>query len=499
MKVSFNANQRGEVFVPYWHKLICAGRAAEGLREAWRIQFKEVQREIGFEYIRFHGVLHEDMMIYRKDKNGNPIYNWQYVDELFDFLLENKIRPIVELGFMPYDLASGEKCQFWWKGNITPPKDYTKWTNLMKELVKHFANRYGISEVLQWYFEVWNEPNDNFWSSSLEEYCKMYECTVNAIKSINNKIKVGGPAAPGHDTDGYSDIVDNFITYCDKNNVTVDFISTHPYPNSWPLDTDGNCLTAYRDENSLSTDLNWLKNRLDNSPYKNAEIHLTEWNSSPSPRDLVNDTAFMTPFIIENNLKNIGLVDSLGFWTFTDIFEENAAGATIFHGGFGLINFQGLKKPSYYGYWFLSKLGNERLVCGDNYFVTRKEDKIQILMWNYCHYEETFAAGDTTTLTQYERYSIFKEKDLHFEISVDGLEGDYRVLSYSLGRENGSIFDIWLNNGAPANPTDEELEILKKNNGPKGSIKYIKDVNAFNVQFLLKPHDVVMIELQRQL
>src|SRR5271165_2900272 len=131
-------------------KSISAGRANEGLRADWQQQLAMVQQEIGFEYIRMHGLLHDDMGVYREDAQGNPIYNWQYIDLLYDYLLSVGLRPFVELAFMPADLASGKQTVFWWKGNVTPPKSYEKWSALVRNLVTHFQERYGHDEVKKW-------------------------------------------------------------------------------------------------------------------------------------------------------------------------------------------------------------------------------------------------------------------------------------------------------------------------------------------------------------
>lgn len=194
---TFNLNDPGQPYAPFWKKLVSAGRAAEGLREDWRDQLREVQREIGFEYIRFHRVLHDDMMIYHENAEGKPYYNWQYFDSLLDFLQEVGLRPILELSFMPSALKTGEATVFWWKGNITPPKDYAKWAGMVSALVSHCIDRYGLEEVLRWYFEVWNEPNlyQGFWGADQVEYFKLYETTARAIKAVHPGLRVGGPAS----------------------------------------------------------------------------------------------------------------------------------------------------------------------------------------------------------------------------------------------------------------------------------------------------------------
>ncbi len=157
------AQPRGEMNRMY-NFCVGAGRANEGLRADWQRQLRRARTDCGFRYIRFHGLFGDDMGVYQEDKQGNAIYNWQYVDELFDFLQSIGMKPFLELGFMPSALASGSQTIFWYKANITPPKDYAKWEAFIAAFTRHITARYGAAEVRSWYFEVWNEPNlDGFW------------------------------------------------------------------------------------------------------------------------------------------------------------------------------------------------------------------------------------------------------------------------------------------------------------------------------------------------
>jgi xylan 1,4-beta-xylosidase len=199
-----------------------AGRANEGLRADWQRQLAYAHRECGFQYIRMHGLFCDDMGVYRQDRNGNPEYNRQYIDELYDFLHSIGMRPFVELSFMPSALASGSKTIFWWRGNVTPPRDMTKWANFIRAFVQHVQERYGDTEVRTWYFEVWNEPNlSGFFSGTQQQYFDLYAATAHAIKSVSADYKVGGPATAGC---GW---VPEFIHFCDTNRAPVDFITTH--------------------------------------------------------------------------------------------------------------------------------------------------------------------------------------------------------------------------------------------------------------------------------
>ncbi|MEP7319503.1 MAG: hypothetical protein ABI921_12205 [Panacibacter sp.] len=208
----------------FFSECVGTGRANEGLRADWQRQLRYAKQQLGFRYIRMHGLLHDDMGVYFEDKNGNPICNWQYIDELYDFLLSIHVRPFVEFGFMPKALASRDKTVFWWKGNITPPKDYDRWANLIKTLVQHWKERYGEDEVKHWYFEVRNEPNLSFfWSGTKAEYFHLYDVSARAIKSVSNNYRVGGPATAEHAW------IPELIDYCVKDKLPIDFASTHTY------------------------------------------------------------------------------------------------------------------------------------------------------------------------------------------------------------------------------------------------------------------------------
>ena len=158
MLINFNFNQGGQPYTPYWRVCVGGGRVGEALRADFQKHLEMVQREMPFQYIRMHGLFHEDMMVYREE-NGQPIVNWQYVDLVYDHWLSIGIRPFVELSFMPYDLASGDQTVFWWRGNITPPKDWARWEWFIEQFIRHIIERYGLAEVRRWYFEVWNEPS----------------------------------------------------------------------------------------------------------------------------------------------------------------------------------------------------------------------------------------------------------------------------------------------------------------------------------------------------
>src|SRR5262249_40213402 len=135
------------------------------------------------------------------------------------------MRPFTELSFMPLALASGRTTVFRYKGDVTPPRNSRKWTTFIDKLARHWIERYGACEVAPWFFEVWNEPNlTSFWTGGKKGYFDFYGTTARTIKSVDPALKVGGPAT------AQNAWIPEFLTYCDKHRLPLDFVTTHYYP-----------------------------------------------------------------------------------------------------------------------------------------------------------------------------------------------------------------------------------------------------------------------------
>lgn len=343
MMRQIHANYKKEKgpFDRYFNHCVGAGRAGELLRKTAVEHMNLVSKECGFRYVRFHGLLSDDMAVYLTSRDGSVQYNWQYIDMVYDEILSAGMKPFVEVSFMPRDLASGEKSLFWWNANVTPPADYDRWYDLIHQLILHFTHRYGQQEVSTWYFEIWNEPNHPaFFSHGLDEYLKLYETTARAIKDVNASYAVGGPATAGNAW------ISELIQFCYDNSVPLDFLSTHTYCVDGHFDEFGEKQLMLReDQDCIMKDIAQVVAEVKNSPMPHLPIHYTEWSASYSPRDPIHDSYFHAPFILYHIKRLMGQIASLSFWTFTDVFEETGPAPTPFHGGFGLINQQTLKKP----------------------------------------------------------------------------------------------------------------------------------------------------------
>jgi len=439
-------------------RVIGAGRANEGLRADWQEQLATVQREIGFQYIRMHGILHDDMGVYREDARGNPEFNFQYIDALYDALLKLHIRPFVELSFMPSQLASGTRTIFWWKGNITPPKDPAKWAALIRAFVAHYKQRYGADEIQKWYFEVWNEPDlhNIFFSGSLDDYLALYKNTVEAIKAECPACRVGGPAS----AIPYQ-FEEAFEKYVVTNNVPAEFVATHAYGvKQGFVDANGHAGTILDPApDAVSGRMQHSRELLQKSGRPGMELHFTEWSSAYTPTDFMHDQYHQASYILDKIKRASPYVDSMSYWTFTDIFEEGGPAFKPFHGGFGLMNLQGIRKPAYFAYRFLRQLGEQDVETNDpQSWVTKSADgSVQVLVWDYMPVVPPNGENDQTF---YKKELPAATKGmLHLELN-NLPKGRYRTSICSTGYEHNDAYTVYLHMGAPAQLTPEQVRTL---------------------------------------
>jgi xylan 1,4-beta-xylosidase len=479
----------------FFKECIGAGRANEGLRADWQQQLAFVKKECGFKYIRMHGLLTDDMGVYREGKNGKPEYNYMYVDVLFDFIHSIGMKPFVELGFMPNALASGPETIFWWRGNVTPPKDYDKWSDLIRNLLQHFTDRYGVDEVKTWYFEVWNEPNlsPGFWSSTQQEYFKLYQYTAKAVKSVNTSYKVGGPGTAGAAWEP------EMIEFCTKNNLPIDFVSTHSYGvRQGYLDEYGHAGTIL-DKNPMSVSGDVLQSRkeITNSSKPNLELHYTEWSASYTPADPIHDSYHEAAYILYK-LKQVGnSVNSMSYWVFTDIFEESAPRFTPFHGGFGLLNIQGINKSAFYAYQFLNRLGETELTNNDSLSWACKDSRgnIQLLAWDFTN---TLPDDSINNQAYYIRDLPSKSKG-KLKVNISGApEGNYALEVYKVGYRCNDAYTSYYDLGRPDQLNAIQVEQIKKmNNGSpiSSEIIKIKAGTPFKKELDIRENDVYFLNL----
>jgi len=472
-----------------------AGRANEGLRADWQRQLTRVHSDCGFTYIRMHGLFCDDMGVYH-DWSGHPEYNWQYIDELFDFLQSIGMKPFVEVGFMPSDLASGSQTIFWWKGNTTLPKDFKKWGDFIRAFTEHVTRRYGGDEVKKWYFEVWNEPNlEGFFKGSQQDYFHLYDVTAKAIKSVSPAYRVGGPATAGC---GW---ISEFIEFCATNSSPVDFVSTHTYGvDQGFLDEIGQRGTVLSTNPwSVFGEMIGTRKRIRDSKMPSLKLHFTEWSSSYTPSDPFHDCYQSAAYILEK-IKGAGTsVNSMSYWVFTDIFEEAGPRFTPFHGGFGLLNYQGINKPAFYAYQFMNRLGETELQSSDpaSWVCTDKSGGIQALVWDF----------SLPNPAPKENNQVYYKRDLpshpksSVTVALSGVPaGQYSMAIYRVGYRANDAYSTYLDLGSPSQLSKPQVAYIKsKNDGNSERVSMVKVATDGLIRqtFELRDNDVCFVTLTK--
>ena len=440
-KVAIDARAPTHPFPHFWEQMFGSGRAILALRESYRSDLREVKRVTDFRYVRFHNILHDEVGVYDEDDQGNPVYNFSYVDQIYDGLLKNGVRPFVEINFMPRKLALRQDVHpFWYKQIVAPPKDYKKWDDLMRAFAQHLVDRYGLDEVEEWYFEVWNEPNIDFWTGDPKQatYFELYDHTARALKSVSPRLRVGGPASSS------AHWVDAFIQHAAAVNVPTDFISSHSYGDDTVEDLFGTHEDIPMDRR-VCLSIKKVHDQIAASARPGLPLMWTEWNVPSFGSLRARDTAYVGAALADDIRQCDGLVNMMSYWTFSDVFEEDGPKREPFDGGFGLIDIGGIKKPSYSAFALLHKLGENRMAQDSpNVLVTRRRDgSLAIAAWNLVDPDQ-------------------KGPGRSVEFEIRGVPPDSRVRVTRADSEHGNTLAAYQNMGSPRYPTQAQVRNLNR-------------------------------------
>ncbi|HYL37103.1 MAG TPA: glycosyl hydrolase family 39 [Bryobacteraceae bacterium] len=454
-------------FPHFWEQVFGSGRAILSLRESYRNDLRAMRAATDIHYVRFHAIFHDEVGVYDEDAQGQPVYNWSSVDQIYDGLLENGVRPFVELSFMPHKLAQSlEPHAFWYKPLPSPPKNYTKWEDLVYRFAAHLVERYGAVEVRQWYFEVWNEPNIDFWTGRPKQatYFDLYDHAARAIKRADPGLRVGGPAT------AQAAWIDAMIEHSVEASVPLDFISTHVYAN----DTAENVFGSHEQiprRDMVGRAVRNVYDQVKASPRPDLPILWTEYNASYKNEIDVTDSAYMGPWLANNIRLCDGLVTSMSYWTFSDVFEEQGVIKTPFYGGYGLIAEGGIPKPAFHAFAMLHRLGDRRLQPDlDDALLTKRADgTFVVAVWNYAP-----PSGSSVA------------RMIH--VRVDGWTGTPGIQVEIVDPGHGSALAAWRAMGSPKYPTREQYERLRR--------AATATQRLDSPSFILPAHALALVEIQ---
>lgn len=461
-KITIDVQVPARPFPHFWEEMFGSGRAILTLRESYRNDLRDVKKITDFSYVRFHAIFHDEVAVYDEDERGKPLYNFSYVDQIYDGLLANGVRPFVEISFMPKKLALRQDVHpFWYKQIVSPPKDYQKWDDLIHAFAQHLVDRYGIEEVAKWYFEVWNEPNIDFWAGDPKQatYFELYDHTARALKSVNSRLRVGGPSTSS------AHWVDDFLRHTVAENVPTDFISSHGYADDTVQDLFGTNEDVPKDDRVCRA-IRKVHDQIAASARPNVPLMWTEWNVPSFGSLKARDTIYVGPALAYDIEQCDGLVDMMSYWTFSDVFEEHGPKLNPFDGGFGLISLGGIRKPSYADFALLHRLGDQRIPQNSpDILVTKRSDgTLAIVAWNLVDLDKT---GSSKTV----------------ELEIRGVKPDSHVLISRVDETHANSLAAYKVMGSPRYPTPEQVRALNR----AAEVPPAEDVRL--------SHDVIRLEL----
>lgn len=459
-------------------------------REDSLAQLALVQKELGFRYIRFHAIFHDVLGTYR-EADGKPVYDWRGIDRLYDRLLALKIKPFVELGFTPDAMKTSNQTIFWWNGNSSHPQP-AKWDTLVDAFVRHLIARYGAAEVRTWFFEVWNEPNlAGFWENADQDaYFDLYARSARILKAIDPALRVGGPATAG------AAWVPEFLAYAKAHDLPVDFVATHTYGVAGgfldEFGKDDNKLLASPD--SVVGDVRKVRAEIAASAFPGLPLYFTEWSASYNPRDPVHDSYLSAPFILDKLRKSEGLIQGMSYWTYSDLFEEPGPPTAPFEGGFGLINPQGIRKPAWFAYKYLNRLGAREFATGDPQSIAAtKGATVQMLAWHY-------ASPDQPTSNRPFFTKVLPARDIApLEVKLSGMKpGHYVAEVRRTGFRRNDAHTAFLEMGSPKALDPAQLAHLQKLtvDAPARQTLVIGRTGKGELRLPMRAYDVVLVELR---
>ena len=477
IQVVVDGNAPAHPFPHFWEQMFGSGRATLSLRDSYRRDMRAVRGVTGFGLVRFHGILDRDVGVYGVDAKGRPTYNFTYVDQIYDGLLAQGVRPFVELSFMPPEMAARrETMGFWYDPIVAPPGKWADWSDLIRHFARHLVARYGIDEVSKWYFEVWNEPNGTFWGGDPRQstYFHLYDVTARALKSVDPRLRVGGPST------AQAAWVPAFIRFCATRHVPVDFVSTHVYGDDTADNVFGTRERIPRRDMVIRA-VRKVHREVAASRLPRLPIIFSEFNATYTGTEAdVTDSPYIGPWMANTIRACDGLVDLMSYWTFSDVFEEGGDARTPFHGGFGLLAVGDIPKASFNDFALLHRLGTERLTAdSDTALVTRRRDgALVIAVWNYA---PPGPGGGTKT----------------YALGLRNIAGLSRASIRIVDRDHGSPLAAWRAMGAPSYPSfAQHRALLQAAQLPPAQVVRLSPTSPVLTLRLL-PHALALVELER--
>ncbi len=464
-------------FPHYWENVVGSDRIAVALREQWQRDLVRARNLTGIRSVRCHGLFNDEMGVCNGVGPRGLQLSFLYVSQIYDKLLDLGVRPFVELSFMPTSLASSRNSIFFYKGNVSPPRNLEHWGELVKAFTTHCVKRYGINEVSQWQFECWNEPNIAFWAGTQDEYFELYRQTANATKSVSKRIRIGGPAT------AQVAWIPEFLSYCARREAPVDFVTTHIYPDD-PQENIFGRPNVYRSDKLMPRAMARVRDQILSSK-RDLPLLITEWTSQ-------------NPAFIGQAIRDCsGLAETMSYWTFNNVFEEFGPTTRFFNSSFGMIGHRGINRPSLHAFTMLHSLGNVRLWSSDGPVLgtKRADGSCALIAWNTSTLNDGRRAGSDADELAMARAAMSSGVPMNVTLKFLGGAAGRHARVTMIDMLRGSALPAWEAMGCPPDPTADEVRKLSESACMPAA--EMRPIDGDQLSLVLQPTALALIEIEQ--
>lgn len=476
-----------------WNRMINIGSVTMLLQLGLRRHLQVLHEELGFEYVRFWDIFSPQMHIDLKKSNGK--LNFKRLDAVIDFLIENGMHPFVELGFKPVNLLKTTEHTMVLEERENIFETTQEYAQTLHNWVAHCVNRYGMEEVEQWYFEQWGDPRITN-GDGYGKYFEVFEAAYDVLKQISPHIRIGG-AGFGR---LYSKLeLQEVIELWKKRMCYPDFISMYAYPYMARSSVSQNS-DRIQDPNFVNNQVMMMREVLQKSSFYVRELMLTEWSSSVSDWNSLNDSMYKGAFMLKSIIDNIGCLDMMGYWLASDILTESFDTGELLHGGNGLLSVDEIRKPAFYAMQFAGRMGSYLLARDEHSIVTSNgRGNYYIACHHYVKPNFKYYLKKEDEVEVQKQFLLFDETEplkLCFRLN-NVRNGVYIVNIRSLSDEHGSVQDEWAKMGYSENLSRQDIEYLRNTSMPEVRIRECAVENhILEIETVLRPQEIQALHLK---
>lgn len=478
------------------HKAICVGDAYTVLQSDVQSQLRDLQKATDIKYARMWNIFSREECY--NEKKG---CNFRKIDQILDFLLENHMKPYLELGHKEVLLNySAEK--FLKENEEIENYEVQVYEYIFREFCTHLVNRYGIDEIETWYFEYYNFSNTGVTESTgmTEEddlYYQYFATIYRILKGISPAIKVGGAGfILGYGTSGCRSI----LPIWKKKNLMPDFLSVYSYQYVAIDDNDKRYGRKSIDIDYMRNQTEILREVIKETGFQVPELHMSEWNFTISNRNVLNDSCNQGAYVLKNCIDMNGEVDLMAYWHALDSYSDYYDADNVLNGDSGMISRDGIRKPSFYAYVFMNRLLPNVIKKDENSIITTNgRDRYVIACHNFkkLSAQYVFSEEEKITVETIDNY-MENDESLKLQFRLENVkDGDYLVKIHMVNKENGSAQDIWKRLQYSKNLARDEMQYLEKSAIPRMEMKNVHvEGGVLELENVLMAQEIRLLDIQ---